>query len=391
MKDVPLVSIIVPIYNVELYLDKCIESICNQTYKNMQIILVNDGSNDESKIIMELWKEKDSRIELIEQENKGLVNARKTGILEAKGDYSIYVDGDDWIEYKLVETLVKACMNEKVDIVCAGHIIDYGSDIKIVHNTIGDGIYCVRDIVSHMLYKDEFYNFGITQYAWSKMFRTEIIRKNQLKVPDEISIGEDVAIVYNSILSASKINIIGYAGYHYIQRNNSMCNVFQKNEERQCTILIDYLKNCFEKDGRKDILINQLQQYSKLLYLCRAIQVFDKNSVDKILTPFGGIERKCRIILYGAGILGKSVKAYLNFCSEVSVVAWVDGNYQRYKEGNIKSPETYDYEAKIVDYIVICVSDARNIRSIRQYLETRMKGKSKILSLTNEFLKKKIL
>lgn len=388
MSNTPLISIIVPIYNIGEYLDKCIHSICNQSYKNLQIILVNDGSTDNSKSIIDLWKSKDLRIEVIEKKNGGLVTARKAGIIRAKGLYSICVDGDDWIEDNLVETLVEASCNFTSDIVCAGHIVDYGNDLQMVYNNIAIGEYVTRDIVPNMLCKDEFYNFGITQYVWSKMFRTQILRKVQLEIPDEISIGEDAAITYTSILNADKINIINYAGYHYIQRDNSMCNSLGKNENKICELLIRYLSTCFEKSEYQFSLFHQLRKYSKLLYLSRAIDVFDKDENDKILMPFGGIEKKCNVVLYGAGAVGKSIMSYLSVCSNIQVLAWADKAFQRYMKYDfpICDPETYDFNEKEIDYIIICVSNSKVISVIRQYLEQKVEDKNKILSLTEDFM-----
>lgn len=384
-----LVSIVVPIYNVEPYLDQCINSICSQTYKNLQIILVNDGSTDGSTEIIKAWEKQDTRIEVIQKENGGLVSARKAGIKRAEGLYSIYIDGDDWIEDDFVEKAMSATCGLAVDVVCAGHIVDDGISVRNVYNNIEAGTYLIEEIVPIMLCKDEFYNFGITQYVWSKMFKTQLVRENQLKIPDEIQIGEDVALTYTCFLHAEKISIIEYAGYHYIQRNNSMCNVFQADEVQKCQMLLDYLRKSFEMDERKDILLGQLRQYSKLLFLSRAIGMYDKEDSEKILAPFGGIEKNCNVVLYGAGAIGKSVKRYIDRQKDVHVIAWLDRDDKSYQGADVKvqHPDEFDFEAEQVNYFIICVSNFGTMQIIRKYLEQRVQEKQKIITLSDAFMR----
>lgn len=384
-----LVSIIVPIYNVEPYLEQCINSICNQTYKNLQIILVNDGSTDGSTEIIKAWEEKDPRIEVIHKRNGGLVSARKAGIKRAEGLYSIYIDGDDWIENDYVEKAVSATCGLTADAVCVGHIVDDGKALRTVYNSIKAGIYLIDEILPIMLSKDEFYNFGITQYVWSKMFKTQLVQKNQMKIPDEIQIGEDVALTYTCFLHAEKVSIIEYAGYHYVQRNNSMCNVFQTDEDGKCQMLLDYLRKSFEADARKDLLLSQLRQYAKLLFLSRAIEVYDKEDSEKILVPFGGIEKNCNVVLYGAGAIGKSVKRYIDRQKDVHVIAWLDREDKSYTGADVKvqHPDEFDYEAEQVNYYIICVSNLRTMQIIRTYLEQRVQEKHKIITLSDAFMR----
>ena len=117
-KNHPVLSVVVPVYNVEKYLDKCIESIVGQTYKNLEIILVNDGSTDRCKEICDIWKEKDARIKVLHKENRGLVSARQAGLEMASGEYIANVDSDDWIEKNMYECLM-------------GLAVESGSDIEI--------------------------------------------------------------------------------------------------------------------------------------------------------------------------------------------------------------------------------------------------------------------
>lgn len=114
-----MISIIVPVYNSEKYIDRCLDSILNQTYKDLEIVLVNDGSNDQSLKILENYALRDTRIKVVNQENKGVAAARNTGLDNATGDYILYVDSDDWIENNMVERMVELSAN--ADIVFCGN------------------------------------------------------------------------------------------------------------------------------------------------------------------------------------------------------------------------------------------------------------------------------
>lgn len=115
-----MVSVIVPVYNVEPYLRKCLYSVLGQTYRDLEIIVVDDGSTDASRAICDEYKSSDSRIQVIHQINKGLSEARNNGIDIATGEYILFVDGDDWIELNTVECLLQACVENNADVSCCG-------------------------------------------------------------------------------------------------------------------------------------------------------------------------------------------------------------------------------------------------------------------------------
>ncbi len=137
----PLVSVIVPIYRIERYLGLCIESLINQTYKNLEIILVNDGSPDRCPEICDLYASKDMRIKVVHKVNGGLVSARKAGWKVATGQYAAYVDGDDWVEPSYYEILVETAVNTNADMVCSGFTRDLFTTTIEQTNKIPAGYY----------------------------------------------------------------------------------------------------------------------------------------------------------------------------------------------------------------------------------------------------------
>ena len=183
-----MISIIVPIYNIEAYLEECIKSIIKQTYKELEIILVDDGSTDGSSEICDEFASQDKRIKVIHKQNEGLVLARKNGLQYVKGDYVLFVDGDDWIESNMCEELMKVMKQTDADIVHSGYFRE------LVLN-LPPGLYYSRNsyradefIRKHILNAepDEEISFSI----WSKLFRTPVIKKSYGLVPDCVDYGE---------------------------------------------------------------------------------------------------------------------------------------------------------------------------------------------------------
>lgn len=354
------ITVIIPIYNVAEYLDKCISSIQGQTYGRLQIVLVDDGSTDDSGSICDRYKEQDSRIVVIHKGNEGLVRARKTGLSCATGKYVCYVDGDDWIEPDLIECLAADMERTEADLVVSGHYCDTESGSQKIQGIFAPGLYDSDAVIPVMLCADKFYKFGISQFIWAKLFRKEILWDVQMRVDDRIRCGEDVAVTYPYILRSHKVYCSGYAGYHYWQRMDSMTNRFDVDESVRNKILLGYLKKNFDNSGYSDILYRQLNQYAKNLLLARQIGCFDSLDESMILKPYGGISADARLIIYGAGKLGQSVYCYLKECPSIEIVDWLDRNHaffskMRYKVHSpekLKSLDAYSY-----DFIIVAVID----------------------------------
>lgn len=145
----PLISVIVPVYNVEKYLDKCVDSIVNQTYKNLEIILVDDGSPDNCPKMCDNWAKKDKRIKVIHKENGGVSSARNVGIDNAKGEYIGFVDSDDWTEKKYIQKLYEVLIQENADIALCGYNRVTGANIEKINI---NGTSEITDCYQYLLY-----------------------------------------------------------------------------------------------------------------------------------------------------------------------------------------------------------------------------------------------
>lgn len=210
-----LISVIVPVYNVEKYLHKCIESIIRQTYTNLEILLIDDGSTDSSGIICDCYAEKDMRIKVFHKENGGQASARNFALEIAKGEFIGFVDSDDWIEPEMYQRLYEAIVANNVDISMCGraNISETG---KVLNNvfTFKDGFsMSSSEAIKRFLLLD-----GIDSASWDKLFKREIAVKHRYPLG---LICEDIPYVYNCIKSAKRIYHVGESFYNYLQRNNS--------------------------------------------------------------------------------------------------------------------------------------------------------------------------
>lgn len=209
------VSIIVPVYNVELYLDRCVESIINQTYKNLEIILVNDGSTDNSGILCEAWKERDERIIVIHKKNAGLSSARNVGIECATGDYYGFVDSDDYIDLNMYEELMHGITCYHKRIASCGRIVHYFDGKKKFEYCLNEiKLYTKDEAISEVLVGNE-----IDVSACDKVYHKDLFKDIQYPVGET---NEDAAIILQLLDCSDGVVHVGKPLYNYIFRKNSI-------------------------------------------------------------------------------------------------------------------------------------------------------------------------
>lgn len=330
-----LVSVIIPIYNIELFVEKCIQSVIKQTYKNIEIILVNDGSIDKSKDICDTYASIDNRIKVIHKTNGGLISARKAGLKQANGDYILYVDGDDWIEPNFITYYLKAAIKYNADVVISSHMENLAGRVEILSNTITPGFYNKEDLISKvypkMLYNGKFSQFGIFSYVWGKLYRKEILIQNQLNVNEKIFIGEDAACLYPTLIDANSLVILDKPFYHYRQRVDSLIKTQKKNEINKITIFYNYLKKIFKKKGYLDIMLPQLQFFILSLLTVRSEGPSIYNKL-KQLYPFNKVKYNDHIVICGGGTFGQHLYKRLKNYKHHKIVTWIDEWCEHYSK-----------------------------------------------------------
>jgi glycosyltransferase involved in cell wall biosynthesis len=249
----PKVSVIIPVYNTEKYLTKCLDSVCNQTLVDIEIICINDCSTDNSLKILQDYAQKDTRIKIIDfKENKGVSIARNTGIDFSNGEYIGFVDSDDYIDLDFYEKLYNKAIETSADVV-KGNIYNVDEN---GNNPILTEFYNLND----KIYENKFYfYYGFT----SAIYKTDLLQKKSIKFPENISYFEDPYFSINVIMNNQKLVICNSAKYFYRKIETSLSNITINSYLDFVKILPEYIKILEQLNNEKNyvILLEFLQNY----------------------------------------------------------------------------------------------------------------------------------
>lgn len=246
-----IVSIIVPVYNVEKYLDRCVESIVNQTYKNLEIILVDDGSPDNCSAMCDEWAKKDNRIKVIHKENGGVSSARNIAIKNATGDLIEFVDSDDFIDKNYTETLIGDFDNSCL-LVCGGYkIVSLNGNVKEFIPYEFKNKYIMENV-------EDFFDFvlsGYFDYTVNKLYKSDIVK--ELRFDENKKIGEDRKFNTDYMRKATgDIKYAMTAGYNYMFNASSATHTKRMNAyeifRSNLQVLIDFAGDCFDNSIKCD-------------------------------------------------------------------------------------------------------------------------------------------
>ncbi|NTW98359.1 MAG: glycosyltransferase [Geobacteraceae bacterium] len=209
MNPMPLITVIVPVFNTQKYLTKCIDSIINQSYQNLQILLIDDGSTDNSSQICDIYAARDSRVCVVHKDNKGVSSARNLGVERAKGDYVSFIDSDDWLEPHAYEHLVCCILEHKVDAVIFEYFVDY-EGVKSVHKTFNrlnglmNNVKAIETTIS-----------PVNRFAWSKLYARSLVC--DIRFEEGIHIGEDTLFACHALGKAGSVFYLSTPLYHHVQ------------------------------------------------------------------------------------------------------------------------------------------------------------------------------
>lgn len=271
----PKVSIIVPIYNVEMYIGKCLETLVNQTLKDIEIILVNDGSKDGSaEIAKKYLKKYPEKIIYLEKENGGLSDSRNYGLPHAKGEYIAFLDSDDYVEENMYEEMYELAKKEDSDMVQCNFYWEYPDKNK---KKIGE----LRQYSNkkEMLVKTRV-------EAWNKLIKREILEQNpEIKFPKGLRY-EDVEFTYKLVPYVEKVSILNKPFIHYIQRGNSISNTQNERTKEIFDVLDNVIKYYKEKNLYEEYEKQLEYVYVKTVFcrsLLRMVKIQDKNIKSQLL------------------------------------------------------------------------------------------------------------
>ena len=279
----PKISVVIPIYNVEVYLEQCLSSVVGQTYSNLEIICVDDGSTDRSGEILDRFAAEDDRIVVIHQPNGGVSAARNTALDRCTGDFIGFVDGDDWLEPDMYETLIGNIIADDIDISACGYFEDVGGQARPVRNLlpVPECPTDMREFLKYIYIRDKYR--GVASYLWTRLFRRRFVVEEGLRFQPEISISEDQIFTAQCYVRARRSVYTAKTLYHYVQHAESaMHNILRRLDGLGSCAAFQTVIDLYEERDIDSAVID----YVKRFYVYHAYvllqMAFQYNVADKI-------------------------------------------------------------------------------------------------------------
>lgn len=317
MQEKP-VSVIIPVYNIKEYLENCIEGVINQTFKDIEIILVDDGATDGSEILCDEYAAKDERIRVIHKENGGLISAWSTGVKEAKGHYVMFIDGDDWVDTDMIEKLLPYTDPNAgiTEIISSNYIIEKKNEKKKVPHPIDSGVYekeALQDIRTKLLGEE---NRTVTMSRCMKLITRELVLNNLKYLNYDIRMAEDVNIMLPCLLDVDRLTVVndGFF-YHYRTVGASMAHGYDRRLLDQIKLDYDTFLGIMKDKGVANGQEQMNREYVRLLFLVmknelradlpgvtkRVREVFSKEPIAGIIknTPVTVSEKSNKLLYFG--------------------------------------------------------------------------------------------
>lgn len=286
MDDTPLISVIVPVYNVSTYLDKCVESLVEQTYTNLEIIFVNDGSTDSSGEICDLWAQKDSRIKVIHQQNAGLSGARNAALPVATGEYIMFVDSDDFLHPELCQTLYDS-LDGAADISICDAAHAFPNDAPAFSISTDSEIMTPAEAIIRMWYQKDF-----LPSAWGKLYRRQLFECKRFTVG---RLFEDIDIMHEIFYEANSIIYNHSRLYGYVHREGSITTKRFSVRDLDILLIADKLLT-FAQDKP------ELEKAAQAYAITAALRVYLNAPKDDTLSD-GIAQAKALLSQYGKSVL----------------------------------------------------------------------------------------
>lgn len=328
--------------------------------KNLEILLVDDGSTDASGEICDRYGAADPRIRVLHQENRGLVSARQTGIRMSAGRYIAFADSDDWVESNMYESLYRKACEQDAEAVIEGMKEEIRGESREKKNLMPEGVYCSKEkeefFRSGMISCEDFFCAGVQPYLWNKLFKRELVIKHMFDIDPGIKVGEDAAAVYPMLAMADRKVVSGECHYHYCIRENSMMASFDDTgRERGNAALVDKaLREAFEKQGVLHLVEEQLKRYMVCNILTRAYAI-PAGFYAEGLFPFRDVRQGNTLVIYGAGAFGRAVHSYISTMGKWKLKAWIDADAARYRKLGMSVQTLEEIKISKEDIIIIAI------------------------------------
>lgn len=334
-------SMVVPVYNCEKYLDECIQSILKQTYTRFELIIVNDGSTDDSLSICERYAREDSRVKVYDIKNSGAYQARKYGANRAVGELITFADADDWLDLNTFETYMNIYEAYKPDICTFSYIYDE-KDTASRLNLYEDGLYDrerVRGIISQMMFDPKIGMRRINPSVACKLMKRDLYLKVTEKVTERINLGEDALVTYPAICCADSLYVSNDKMYHYRRNVESLTTKIRQERVAEIGLFQKSLEDVLDGMGLRETLQSQIDHYVRSFFGMMTENWYHLSASGiKYAFPYGRISNDQKIVIYGAGEVGKSYVYSLKAHGYNNLTAWID------KRGD----GLYEYESEKV-------------------------------------------
>ncbi|OZV69880.1 glycosyltransferase family 2 protein [Winogradskyella aurantia] len=367
------ISVIVPIYRIENYLPKCIDSVLQQSFLDFELILVDDGSPDNCPKICDDYAKKDSRIKVIHKQNGGLLSARKAGLKKAQGKYISFVDGDDWVDKFYLDTLFKLAEANDSDLVITGHFREFDGKIETIKPKTA-GIYNEKDlktsIIPNAIYNGEFCAHGISTYVWNKLFKRALLFSILMDVPNDIVMGEDAAITYSYLAISKSLVVSKIPLYYYRQRHDSIVKSVEnpKMEYYRLGLLMHFLKVKMSHVLDDQVLNSQLKCYLYSQILVRSGGLILDSAGDVFFNPFLKVKRNSKVVVYSSGSFGQHILSTNVKANFFKVIKWIDVDYHDLNIGGNSVLPISSITNTEFDFLIIATINPSTHNSIKQEL-----------------------
>ena len=384
------ISVIVPIYKIEKYLPQCIESLMQQSFKDFELLLIDDGSPDNCPQICDDYAKKDLRIKVVHKVNGGLLSARKAGLEAASGDYNAFVDGDDWVDHFYLDILYKLAITNNADLTVTGHFREFDGKIETIKPK-NPGVYNEEQIkstiITKAIFNGEFCEHGMSTYVWNKLFKKELLKEVLFDVHNDIVMGEDAAITYSYLALSKSLVISKIPLYYYRQRHDSIVKSIEnpKMEYYRLGLLMNHLYRKMTNAIDKESLKTQIDYYLYSQLLVRSGGLIQLENKNEIFNPFKNAKKGSRIVVYSSGSFGQHVLSTNLKTNYFDIVHWVDIDYHDLTIGDNSVEPISSINNQEFDYLIIATINPSTHRMIEKELKLFGISTDKIIKIeTNE-------
>ena len=371
------ISVIVPVYNVEPYIRRCLDSLTVQTYQDLEIILVDDGSTDRSGEICDEYAESDNRIRVIHQTNQGIVSARQAGIRCATGEYATNVDSDDWIEKGAYDFMAQKLQEYHPDMLVLGYKKEYAGFTEEYRQVLGEGFYLREQFweeFNQCIDSKDFFCQPIDMSLWNKAIRTDLFKKHQLNCSCLLKKNVDDAVIFPCLLDISSIYVESRCFYHYCVRKESILWQNQKADFELYIRLVEHYITSYRNNGQ-NLMSNKFLLYKLFYHLI--LDVPQKLIADNECGIYPQLRKDSRIIIYGKGVFANRLIDKMHEQKFADIVEHIDKTDMK---------KLYHLDNEKYDYILIAILNCVFVESTARFLMESGIKRDKILCIEKENL-----